>query len=275
MLSAPASIPATTAAAFTQALGDGTLNRSCSSSCSPAAFGQPHHRDQTRRRRSGSGHRKPHHLMRCLHLSDAPRTGRIRPSTSPILPPHRGIRASRPAATATPTGGSGLRERDHLHAEGFQGIHHAGQRRRPRGRRHPRRAFGKVIEAFVTVSMDLIGKLGGTPNFSSWHRRVHIGTLSPSPSAFSSWRQPSTSSSSPRRTTSPSAARPASSRDAGGTLRGGHPAHRDPRRPAQPLTKDTALTSHAGDGAGASGSRPPDRRLRVGARRALGRPADA
>ena len=39
-------------------------------------------------------------------------------------------------------------------------------------------AFGKVIEAFVTVIMDLIGKLGGTPNFSSWAPGgVHIGTL--------------------------------------------------------------------------------------------------
>jgi large conductance mechanosensitive channel len=39
-------------------------------------------------------------------------------------------------------------------------------------------AFGKVIEAFVTVIMDLIGKVGGTPNFSSWAPGgVHIGTL--------------------------------------------------------------------------------------------------
>lgn len=39
-------------------------------------------------------------------------------------------------------------------------------------------AFGKVIEAFVTVVMDLIGKLGGTPNFSSWAPGgVHIGTF--------------------------------------------------------------------------------------------------
>jgi len=29
-------------------------------------------------------------------------------------------------------------------------------------------AFGAAIKAFVTVLMDLIGKAGGTPNFSSW-----------------------------------------------------------------------------------------------------------
>ena len=29
-------------------------------------------------------------------------------------------------------------------------------------------AFAKVVEAFVTVIMDLIGKLGGTPDFSSF-----------------------------------------------------------------------------------------------------------
>src|SRR5665647_1596930 len=28
--------------------------------------------------------------------------------------------------------------------------------------------FGAVTKAFVTVLMDLIGKAGGTPNFSSW-----------------------------------------------------------------------------------------------------------
>lgn len=39
-------------------------------------------------------------------------------------------------------------------------------------------AFGKVVEAFVTIIMDLIGKLGGTPNFSSWAPGgVHIGTF--------------------------------------------------------------------------------------------------
>jgi large conductance mechanosensitive channel len=39
-------------------------------------------------------------------------------------------------------------------------------------------AFGQVIEAFVTVIMDLIGKLGGTPNFSSWAPGgVHLGTF--------------------------------------------------------------------------------------------------
>lgn len=39
-------------------------------------------------------------------------------------------------------------------------------------------AFGKVIEAFVTVIMDLVGKVGGQPNFSSWAPGgVHLGTL--------------------------------------------------------------------------------------------------
>ncbi len=37
-------------------------------------------------------------------------------------------------------------------------------------------AFGKVIEAFVTVIVDLVGKLGGTPNFSAWAPGgIHIG----------------------------------------------------------------------------------------------------
>ena len=30
-------------------------------------------------------------------------------------------------------------------------------------------AFAKVVEAFVTIIMDLIGKLGGTPDFSKWN----------------------------------------------------------------------------------------------------------
>jgi large conductance mechanosensitive channel len=39
-------------------------------------------------------------------------------------------------------------------------------------------AFGKVIEALVTVIMDLVGKVGGTPNFSSWAPGgVHLGTF--------------------------------------------------------------------------------------------------
>lgn len=29
-------------------------------------------------------------------------------------------------------------------------------------------AFGKVIEAMVTIIMEIIGKLGGTPDFSRW-----------------------------------------------------------------------------------------------------------
>lgn len=30
-------------------------------------------------------------------------------------------------------------------------------------------AFAKVVDAFVVVVMDLIGKVGGTPDFSKWH----------------------------------------------------------------------------------------------------------
>ncbi|HOF63699.1 MAG: large conductance mechanosensitive channel protein MscL [Dermatophilaceae bacterium] len=37
-------------------------------------------------------------------------------------------------------------------------------------------AFGKVIDGFVAVIMDLIGKVGGTPNFSTWvPGGVHVG----------------------------------------------------------------------------------------------------
>ncbi|AKU15865.1 MscL family protein [Luteipulveratus mongoliensis] len=39
-------------------------------------------------------------------------------------------------------------------------------------------AFGLVVKAFVTVIMDLIGKAGGTPNFSNWTPGdVHVGAL--------------------------------------------------------------------------------------------------
>ncbi len=39
-------------------------------------------------------------------------------------------------------------------------------------------AFGKVIEAFVTFIMDLVGKLGGQPDFSGCAPGgVHIGTF--------------------------------------------------------------------------------------------------
>ncbi|WP_020144995.1 large conductance mechanosensitive channel protein MscL [Terracoccus sp. 273MFTsu3.1] len=39
-------------------------------------------------------------------------------------------------------------------------------------------AFAKVVEAFVTVIMDLIGKVGGKPNFSSINPGgVHIGAF--------------------------------------------------------------------------------------------------
>lgn len=37
-------------------------------------------------------------------------------------------------------------------------------------------AFGAVIKAFVTVIMDLIGKAGGTPDFSNYQPGgVHVG----------------------------------------------------------------------------------------------------
>jgi large conductance mechanosensitive channel len=39
-------------------------------------------------------------------------------------------------------------------------------------------AFGKVVTATVTVIMDLVGKLGGTPNFSGFAPGgIHIGDL--------------------------------------------------------------------------------------------------
>ncbi|MDN5795343.1 MAG: large conductance mechanosensitive channel protein MscL [Intrasporangium sp.] len=39
-------------------------------------------------------------------------------------------------------------------------------------------AFGSVIKSFVDVIMDLIGKLGGQPNFSSWvPGGVHVGAF--------------------------------------------------------------------------------------------------
>ena len=39
-------------------------------------------------------------------------------------------------------------------------------------------AFAKVVEAFVTIVMDLLGKLGGTPDFSSYKPGgVHVGAF--------------------------------------------------------------------------------------------------
>ena len=39
-------------------------------------------------------------------------------------------------------------------------------------------AFGKVVEAMVTLIMDLIGKAGGTPDFSGWTPEgIHIGAF--------------------------------------------------------------------------------------------------
>ena len=39
-------------------------------------------------------------------------------------------------------------------------------------------AFGKVIDAFVTVIMDIVGKRGGQPNFSGWvPGGIHVGDL--------------------------------------------------------------------------------------------------
>ncbi len=38
--------------------------------------------------------------------------------------------------------------------------------------------FAKVVEAFVTIIMDLIGKAGGTPNFSGYvPGGVHVGAF--------------------------------------------------------------------------------------------------
>jgi len=38
--------------------------------------------------------------------------------------------------------------------------------------------FGDVIKAFVTIIMDLIGKVGGTPNFSGYQPGgVHVGAF--------------------------------------------------------------------------------------------------
>ncbi|UDY24099.1 MscL family protein [Nocardioides sp. Kera G14] len=39
-------------------------------------------------------------------------------------------------------------------------------------------AFATVVKAMVTVIMDLVGKAGGTPDFSSYHPGgVHVGAL--------------------------------------------------------------------------------------------------
>lgn len=39
-------------------------------------------------------------------------------------------------------------------------------------------AFSTVVKSFTTIIMDLIGKLGGTPNFSGWvPGGVHVGAL--------------------------------------------------------------------------------------------------
>ncbi len=100
MESAPASIPATTPAAFTGPFGQGTLKCSPSSSCRPALPAS---------RITGT---KPAEPIRfgssktADTLCDACtcrmplRTVRIRPFASPILPCRRGIRMSRPAQHA-------------------------------------------------------------------------------------------------------------------------------------------------------------------------------
>ena len=61
-------------------------------------------------------------------------------------------------------------------------------------------AFAKVVDAFVTVIMDVIGKLGGTPNFSQLQARGVAVRRVPhrARSASSSWLPRSTSSSSCR-----------------------------------------------------------------------------
>ena len=39
-------------------------------------------------------------------------------------------------------------------------------------------AFSTVVKSFTTILMDLIGKLGGTPNFSDWvPGGVHVGAF--------------------------------------------------------------------------------------------------
>lgn len=39
-------------------------------------------------------------------------------------------------------------------------------------------AFAKVVSAFVTIIMDLLGKLGGSPNFSNYMPGgVHVGVF--------------------------------------------------------------------------------------------------
>jgi large conductance mechanosensitive channel len=39
-------------------------------------------------------------------------------------------------------------------------------------------AFSTVVKSFTTIIMDLIGKLGGTPNFSGWvPGGVHVGAF--------------------------------------------------------------------------------------------------
>lgn len=39
-------------------------------------------------------------------------------------------------------------------------------------------AFGDVVKSFTTIVMDLIGKLGGTPNFSSFQPGgIHVGAF--------------------------------------------------------------------------------------------------
>ena len=39
-------------------------------------------------------------------------------------------------------------------------------------------AFSTVVKSFTTIIMDLIGKLGGTPNFSDWvPGGVHVGAF--------------------------------------------------------------------------------------------------
>lgn len=39
-------------------------------------------------------------------------------------------------------------------------------------------AFSTVVKSFTTIIMDLLGKLGGTPNFSGWvPGGVHVGAF--------------------------------------------------------------------------------------------------
>ena len=72
-------------------------------------------------------------------------------------------------------------------------------------------AFATVVKSFTTIILDLLGKLGGTPNFSGWvPGGIHVGAFTRTPSP-SSWSLPCCTSASSSRSRSPmSTASPAS-----------------------------------------------------------------